>query len=165
MFLRCKFHECLLTSPGVGPRSDSDEEAVAAVTFLETWLEQGQASLAFPWFEEQEVLHKSDEEEAMISTLEGSVGLVFFTSGSVFFPESGSFMRERLAVTFLETRESVDFSSRLGGFTGSENVKRVSYVTKCSEMLSNSKHKTRYSFRHIPNELHVGLVVSHPVSF
>ena len=135
MSLRCKFHECLLTSPGVGPRSDSDEEAVAAVTFLETRLEQ------------QEVLHKSDEEEAMISTLEGSVGLVFFTSGSVLSPEPGSFRSERLAVTFLETRESVDFSSRLGGFTGSEKVERVSYVTKCSEMLSNSNHKTRYSFR------------------
>ena len=107
----------MLTSPGVGPRSDSDEEAVAAVTCLETWLEQ------------QEVLHKSDEEEAMISTLEGSVGLVFFTSGSVLSPEPGSFRSERLAVTFLETRESVDFSSRLGGFTGSEKVERVSYVT------------------------------------
>ena len=147
MLLRCKFHGCLLTSPGVGPRSDSDEEAVAAVTFLESWLEQEQASLAFPWFEQQEVLHKSDEEEAMISTLEGSVGLVFFTSGSVLSPEPGSFRSERLAVTFLETRESVDFSSRLGGFTGSEKVERVSYVTKCSEMLSNSNHKTRYSFR------------------
>ena len=103
MSLRCKFHECLLTSPGVGPRSDSDEEAVAAVTFLEAWLEQ------------QEVLHKSDEEEAMISTLEGSVGLVFFTSGSVLSPEPGSFRRERLAVPFLET--VVGRPSFCGGFS------------------------------------------------
>ena len=73
----------------------------------------------------------------MISTLEGSVGLVFFTFGSVLSPEPGSFMRERLAVTFLETetRDSVDFSSRLGGFTGSEKVERVSYVTNVNECL------------------------------
>ena len=103
------------------------------MTFLKTWLEQGQASLACPWLEQQEVLHKSDEEEAMISTLEGSVGLVFFTFGSVLSPVPGSLWRERLAVTFLET--SVDFSSRLGGFTGSEKVERVSYVTNVYECL------------------------------
>ena len=69
----------------------------------------------------------------MISTLEGSVGLVFFTFGSVLSSVPGSLMRERLAVTFLET--SVDFSSRLGGFTGSEKVERVSYVTNVYECL------------------------------